>query len=225
MAKELPELEKARDEKVIPVARALISDLGGLLGTMTQNEPLEFTGIVATLIRTSVDREFNIATDNSYLFQVGLGVLSALNAAVQTCTTTDVDDARFAQIAAKVLAIVAAANVSMGGDVTPEQTLIEFAPIKEQLNALFLEEKLSKLETKHIMDLVLRSFESITKKFNDTVEYSSQKAEAYVLGVEVMSDVTMKNLEDILTKKQAEDQATQVAAAAPAEAKPDEPAA
>jgi hypothetical protein len=138
-----------------------------------------------------------LEAENPYLFQLILGVVQNLNSTILQCATVPIDDVRYGRIAKQILDIVATANITLGG-MTPEQVTIEFAPIQEQLNALFAEEKLSWMELKYVMETVLTALKTVEQIFAVNIDRSLQRAEAKAIGVADMSDITMSKLHDYL---------------------------
>lgn len=193
----MKDLEKLRDEKCLPIAQEILNDLATDMIPDDANVKVDYNPILLKILARTFEADTNIATENSYLFQVLLGVFSALNRTVQECTTVPIDDVRYGVISKKILAIVAKAKVRMGA-VTPEESIADFAPIKEELNGLFAEEKLSMLEIKYMMDNIFESFNAVQTGFNMNVEQSSRRAEAKLFKLEDMVDLSMKKLDDVL---------------------------
>lgn len=191
------DLEKLRDEKCIPLARLILADMAELLMPEDANEKVDYNPIVLKTLARTLEADTNISKENTYLFQLILGVFSGLNVTVQSATTLPIDDVRYGAIAKQILKIVSEANVTMGS-VTKEDTERDFAPVKEKIDALFLAEKMSLLEVKYVMDNIFTSFSTFTDLFNRNVESSSQKAEAKMFGVESMYDLSMKRLDEVL---------------------------
>lgn len=200
MSNQETDLEKLRDEKCIPVAKAILKDLAQDLIPEDANKKIDFTPAVKNILTKTLEADLNISTENSYIFQLILGVFAALNTTVQACDTVLIDDVRYGAISKKILDIVASADIRMG-NVMPEEIVLDFIPVKEQINALFAAEKLSMLEVKYIMDNIFTSFKTVTDMFNHSVQISSEKAEAKMFKVESMSDLTMKRLDEVLKEE------------------------
>lgn len=201
--KELSEEEKARDAKCIPVARWILNDMAMLMIPENANDKIDFTPIVLKMLGRTLEADMNIATEVSYVPQLILSVLSGLNKAVQECDFTPVDDVRYGKIAKQILSIVAVADIRMNA-VTPEESAADFAPVKEQLKALFTAEKLSLLEIKYVMDtFIFNSFTTVNNIFSKSLQDSTERAEAKLFGVESMSDLTMKKLDGVLLNQTA----------------------
>lgn len=192
-------LEQLRDEKCVPVARGIINDMAISLVPDDANKKVDYNPIVKSMLERTLEADLNIATENTYIFQLILTAFAGLNKTVQECETVPIDDVRYGTIAKKILSILATANISLLTK-TPEQEAIEFAPVKEQLNALFAQEKLSMLEVKYVMDNIFDSLSAVQNSFMLGVTSSAERAEAKLFGIEAMSDLTMKKLDDVLKK-------------------------
>ncbi len=193
------DLEKLRDERCIPIAREILNELPQTLLPEDANVKVDYNPICLSILKKLFDADTNIAMDNTYLFQIILQVLGGLNKAIQSCETVLIDDVRYASIGNKILSAVANGNVRMG-NVTPDQVDEDFVQIKARLNEIIKEEKLSMLEVKYIMDNIFESFSQVTSIVNKSVEQSAARAEAKAFGVESMSDLTMKMLDEMLKK-------------------------
>ncbi len=189
-------LDKVRDEKCVPIARQIFSDLVTDLLPKDTN-PIDLNPLAIKILGYGRDGDLNIASEVSYVFQLVLGVLTALNTTVQKATTTPIDEVRFFNIGSKILDIVSKANVKIG-NVTPDETTADFAPILEQINTLFAEEKLTLIEIKYVMDNVFNLFTVVNNVVSGSIEKSSEMAEAHLFGVEAMSDLTLGRLDSIL---------------------------
>lgn len=190
------DLEKLRDEKCIPIARQMVKELASDLlpvdGTAIPAGPL-----AQKFLKFGLDADLNITTEASYIFQLTLGVLSGLNVTVQGVETVPIDDVRYFDIGRKILGFVTEHDVTIGS-VTPDQTQVDFAPIKEKINALIAEEKLSMLEVKYIMDNIFKNFTLVNNLFSESLEENSRRAEAKLFGIEDMTDLSMSKLDSVL---------------------------
>jgi hypothetical protein len=193
------DLDALRDEKCFPVARTMFNDLVTDMMPLNPNEKVDYTPVLTKLLAHSVDADLNLVTENPYVFQLMLGMLTGLNKTLQECDTVPVDDVRYATIVNKMLAIVAEANVRIGS-VTPEETTADFAVVKEKLNALFKEENLSRLEIDYIKDSMFAAFQAVQQGFSSAVDSAVVKVEEKLLGIEAMSDLTMKMIIDAQEK-------------------------
>lgn len=192
-----PDLETLRDEKCIPLARKIITDLGTYMIPEDASQKIDLNPLILRIMQSNLDADTNIATENPYIFQLVLGALAGLNAAVQRCDVPTIDDVRFGKIQKKVLDIVSEANITLGS-VTPEESEADFKVVVEQLNVLFKEENLSYIEIKYFMDQIFSLWSQTTDFYNGLVAQQSEKAEAKLFGIEVMSDLTMKKLDEAL---------------------------
>ena len=192
-----PDLDKLRDEKCIPIAREVLADMATSLVAEDANDKIDYNPIILKILKKALDNDLNISMEVPYLFQLILGVFSGLNSAVQKTSPVPIDDVKYGAVAKKILSMVSEANVRMGG-VTPEETATDFAPIMEKLNAYFKEQNLSFLEIKYVMDNIFQSFTRVNNLFNENLAGNSARAEAKLFGIESMSDLTMRRLNDVL---------------------------
>lgn len=184
-------LEEARDEKCIPVARAILADLpADMLGQ-------DGTSLALKMLTHALETDMNILTDVSYLPQLLLGALSGLNAAVQAATKAPIDEDRYKGVAQKMLQMLSDANLTLG-DVTAEQAVIDQAPLVEDLSLLFSSEKLNPLEVKYVMDSVFEAFASVSNMFSDSLSKSVDKATAKVFGLESSKDLSTGKVQEVL---------------------------
>ncbi len=190
-------LEQARDEKVIPVAKEILNDLAEKMMPEDANASVDYNPVIMSILQRSLDADLNVTTENPYIFQLILKVFSGLNAAVQLAEVRPIDDVRFGAIAKKILQITASANLTFG-DITDEAQAAEFTPVREQLNKLVREEDLSMMEIKYIMDSIFAAFGQVNTIFLASVEQSTKKMEAKILGIEDMTDLSMKKLDETL---------------------------
>lgn len=206
-----PDLEKARDEKCEPLARGILQDMATDLIPENPHEKIDYRPITVKVLKRTLEADTNLTTENTYLFQLLLGVLSGLNATVQTCTTLPIDDVRYAGIGRKILEILANSNVKIVG-LGEAQVPVEFSLIKDQINELFANEKLTMLEVKYIMDNMFESFTALNNGFSTSVEQSMARAEAKLFGIEAMSDVSMGLLDKVLKAEMNSEEATETTA-------------
>lgn len=198
-----PDLEKERDDRVVPVVRGMLIDLAAQMVPEDANKEVNYLPVILALLKRALDADLNIIMDNPYAFQIIKGVLVGLNVTVQQLKpSTDIDDVRFGRIAKQILGMVAVADIGLTPK-TPEEVEASFAPVKEQLQALFDAEKLSWIEIKYIMDNIFASFDNVSGLFNRKVETALEKAEAKAMGVEYMSDLTMGKLDVFLKSEPA----------------------
>lgn len=193
----LSEAEKARDEKCIPIAKAILNDMAIYMMPEDANVKVDFVPIVTKMLERTLAADTNLIMENPYIAQLLLGVFSSLNETVQSCTFLPIDDIRYGAISKKILDIVATSDITMG-EVSKEQKAKDFAPIKERLNVLFVEEKLSLIDIKYIMDTIFESFNTVNSTFAVSVEKSVKAAEAKLLGLNDLDELGMKKLDDVL---------------------------
>lgn len=210
-----PDLDKARDEKCIPVARAIFADMVSDLLPDDVDGRTDYSQIVLKILQKNFTADMNITIESPYIFQLILGVLSGLNASIQGAMTAPIDDARYKEIGRKILAIVSDANVRMGS-VTPEETAADFADAKIKLNDLFIAEKLNGLELKYVIDMIFNSFKAVNDLYSQNIERSVERGSAKLFGVESMTDLGLKRLDEVLKSQP-------VQPAESSEQKPEEP--
>lgn len=195
-----PNLDQLRDEKVVPVARGVLVDMATDLLPNTADESADYSGMVTKVMQRVLDADLNIVQENSYLFQLLLGVTASLNKTVNTMELASIDEQRYMDIGRKMLSILATANIPMGGaTMTLEEETAAFAPVKDQLSQLFTTEKLNLMEVQYIMNQIFDSFNAVQNTFMVTVANFAQKAEAKALGLEDYGDLSMKKINDVLT--------------------------
>lgn len=191
------DLDKARDEKMIPVAQGVLSDMADLMIPEDANVKVDYNPVLLKILGRTLEADTNVETENPYIFQLLLGVFASINKVAQDTIVSAVDDVRYGRIQKQILQIVAKAHVRMGS-VTEEEKDADFSPIKQELNGLFAEEKLSIIELKYVMDNILQSFKDVQSIFATNVEQSTSKAIAKSMDLEFVSDLTMKKLDSIL---------------------------
>lgn len=190
------DLEKERDVKCMPIAQGVLEDMAENMMPLN-GEGAGFQPLIMQILKRTLDADTNIQLENSYIFQLILGILAGMGTILQTVTVTPTDDARFGAIGKKMLAILAEAKLPMG-TLTPDQALAAYAPVKEKFDVLFAEEKLSWLEVKYISESIFAAFQVVQKTFGESVEISVQRMEAKILRIPDMSDLSMKKLNETL---------------------------
>lgn len=193
-----PNLDDLRDSKCAPIAMGILADAAAQLPVMTVLESKDFQEVTITVLRRVLEADTNLIMENPYIFQMITGALNGFKGAVQGCKTVAIDDTRYSVIAKKMMAILAGADLKFTA-LLPEDSEKMWAPVKEQLNTLFEEEKLTLLEVDYIMDNIFGSFNALRQIFNKNIEDATQRMEAKILKIEAMSDLTMKMLDDALT--------------------------
>ena len=191
--------EQLRDEKCVPVARGVLIDMAA--GLMDANG--DFAPMMLKIMQRSLDADLNIVMDNPYVFQLILGTCAGLNATVQACDTMPIDDVRYNMVARKILSILATSNVPMApadpkGKLDTVKIETDFSAVKEQLNALFKENNLSRIEVNYIMENIFTGFQATQNAFSNVVANYVETATAKVMGLDYASDLTMKKLNDVL---------------------------
>lgn len=198
MAEEIKvDLEKVRDERCVPVAREMLGNLPIDLLPEKTGENIDLSPLVKKTLASALAADLNLTTETSYVIQLVLGGLTALNRTIQTAKTVPIDDDRFFGIGRKILSILAESNVTLGS-ISPEDSLKEFAPVQEKIDALFEEEELTLIEVKYIMDNIFEAFNQVNTFYSGSLERSVRQAEAKLFGLADISDLTLKKLDGIL---------------------------
>jgi hypothetical protein len=186
-----PNLDTIRDEKCLPIAKTILKEM--VTDLMKEEGPKD---VALKALSLELNNDINIITDVPYIPQLIMTTLAALNATVQTCDFKPLNEDYYITIAEKVLEIVASSDVKM--NLTPDEIPTQFAGVKTQLSSLFVQENLNMFEVKHIMDKILEKFGSFNILLSNSIENSSERAEAKLWKVESMNDVTMKQLNEVL---------------------------
>lgn len=191
------DLEQLRDEKCIPLANSIVSDMAKEMMPEDANEKVDYTGIATKIMQKFLDVDTNITTENEYVFQLILGAFAGLNAAIQDLDVLPVDNKRYGKIATQVIEILANSGIEFGP--LPKEKIKEtYSVLIEPLNKLFKEENLTILEVKYISDAIFESFKTVQSLVGKSVEGSLKKAEEKLFNVDDLSDITMKKLDDVL---------------------------
>lgn len=191
------DLEKARDEKCIPVAREVITAMADHLLVSNPDDPHAHDALMLIILRRALETDMNITMEAQYLFQLILGGFSGFNTTIHGCEFAPVDDERYIAIGKKMLTILAEANVRLT-NVTPEDTATDFADAKAKLQQLINDEKLTKLEVRYIMDNIFESVKMVNNDFSDSLARSTEKAESKIFGNESMSDLSLGQINKVL---------------------------
>lgn len=185
-------LDAVRDEKCFPVAQAILSQMAVDLLNKNDNQK----ELTESTLSVMLDKDFNITEEVAYVPQLILGALSGLNLAVQTCTVIEADETRIADVGSKMLRILADANVKLNPAKEDIETVFEV--LKEPLNALFAEEKVTRLEIKYVMQTVFEAFTALNNLTDKSIKDATERLECKILGIESMSDLTLKKVNDVL---------------------------
>lgn len=211
----IPDLEKERDDRVIPVAQGVLEDMAGQSATVNVNNRSEFTNTIVSILKRSLAADLNVTTDNPYIFQLVLGAFGAFNNVVMDSKMADMQDERYSKIAHEMMLLLASAKVPMGMRVKSEEQIAALQSIKPQLEEIFAREMLSKLEVTYILEGLLNALKVTHQVYQQNIEDSIKRMEAKVLKIDDMNDLTMKkfdwalstNIEEILKESESEQQA------------------
>lgn len=190
------DLEKLRDEKCEPIARAMFSAIASDMFSTESNQ----VELVKKLLTMSLNEDLNITTEVSYIFQLMLGALSGLNKTMSQIVQESfpTDNERYGKIATQIMTMVSDANVRLT-NVKPEDVTQDFGSLKVRIAELCKAEGLSGLEIKYIIqELIFAEFTSVNNLYSSSLEASSEKAEAKLFGIGSMSELTLRRLNEVL---------------------------
>lgn len=191
----VPNPEKERDERTAPVAQGLIEDLAGIDKTPDVNDRSEFTNVIVSTLKRSLQADLNVATDNSYVFQLALGAFGAFNQFVMSCKMSEMQDVRFSKIAHEMMQLFAQAKVPMAMGVKTEDQVAALESVRPQMEEIFTREMLTKLEITYVLEGLLNAFRVTQQVYQQNVEDSVKRMEAKVLQIPDITDLTMSKLD------------------------------
>ena len=189
-------LETVRDEKVFPIVQRLLKEIStDLIGSKDEQK-----GLTLKVLSLMLASDLNVSSEVSYVPQLILKVFANINETLQSCTLIETDDARYNSILSKMLTIVSDAGIKFG-NLTPDEVKVDFAPIKEKFNELFLAEKLTKIEMDYMIKNMFESFNVFNNLLSRSIESATEKMECKILGISTMSDLSLKRLDEVLKQK------------------------
>lgn len=192
-----PDLDKLRDDKCTPLARGILSDMVAELVPEDINSKVDFHPLVIKCLKRSLEADLNLTTETTYIFQLILSVFSGLNQVAQTIKTQAIDDIRYGKISQRIIEILATSDLPMT-NVKKEDIEKIYAPVKEKLEAICIEEKLTSIELKYILDNIFTCLNQVQTIYTTSIEESTRRAEAKLFGVTDMTEVSMKKLDEVL---------------------------
>lgn len=192
---ETPNLEQERDARVLPVVQGVIEDLSGIDTAVKVNDRSEFTNVLISIIKRALAADLNLTTDNPYVFQLVLGAFGAFNQFVMSCKTVDSEDLRFSKIAHEIMVLFSGAKIPFGMTVKTEDQVTALESIRPQMEEIFAREMLTKLEITYILEGLLNAVKVTEQVFSQNVEDSVKRAEAKILQIPDMMDLTMTKLD------------------------------
>lgn len=191
------DLEKLRDERCFPVAKAIFKEFPeGLIVEPEEQKELQLKALSAMLAA-----DLNVAQDVSFVFQLLLGLLAGINASLQSCDLVN-DEVKYEFLAQDILKIVSEALENFKLDATADEMVKQFESVKPKLVKLFQDGEYSSMEVKYAMQKVFENFTSFNNAVQSSIENSTQRMETKILGIESMADLTLKKLNDVLLKPQ-----------------------
>lgn len=192
------DLEEVRDRRVLPVVKGVLADMAGDMASVDVTANTDFTALLIKILHRALDADLNLTTENPYVFQLVLDTYSAFSTVIQGCDIKSVDDARFAKIGKEFMAILSSVDMPLGKSAKKEDQAKAMEAAKPQIEALCAAEGLTWLEVKYITEGLFRSLKSVEQLFTSNVTRSLERMEAKILGIDDMSDLTMKKLDETL---------------------------
>lgn len=192
------DLDKERDDRVIPVAQGVIEDLAGQTASLDINDKSEFTNVIIKILNRSLDADLNLVTDNPYVWQLIIGAFGAFTQVVMDSKMADSQDARYSKIAHEIMSLLAGAKVPMGMNVKTQDQVDALQSIKPQLEEIFAREMLTRLEVTHILEGLMNAMKVTNQVFENNVRNAVDRMEAKILQIDDMSDLTMRKLDTTL---------------------------
>jgi hypothetical protein len=193
------DLDKERDDRVIPVAQGVLEAIAGQNVAVDVNDKSEFTNLIITILKSALAADLNLTTDNPYIFQLVLGVFGAFNQVVMTSKMSDMPGARYSLIAHEMMGLLAEAKVPMGMGVKTEDQVAAIRTIQPQLEEIFAREMLTSLEVRHILEGLMNALKVTEQSYSDSVQQGVERMETKILRIDSMTDLTMKQLDAALT--------------------------
>lgn len=195
----LPEdLDKARDEKCIPIAREIMQEMAGELLTGYEGEASKGDHLFLSFLEKTLNHDLNITTEAQYLSQLILGGLTGLNNTVHMAEgLVPLDEERYAHIGQELLQIMCDANVRLN-KTKAEELEADWQDAKLKIQELFEREKLNKLESEYILGNIFETFKDLNNRVAQGLEQATTKAECKILGIEFMSDLTVGMVNKVL---------------------------
>lgn len=187
------DLEAVRDEKCVPLARAILTDLAA--GLFPESGAMDYTPLTTQGLEKLLAADANVTTEVPYVYQLVFAGFGIINTAIQAAPTEPIDDARYGRIARQLLTILASANVTLTNK-TPDET--EMAPVKEQVIALITAEKLTTMEVNYVVGNLIAAFNTAQNHAQGALEANIKRAEEKLFKIEDMSDLSMKGIDEVL---------------------------
>jgi hypothetical protein len=178
------DLDKLRDEKIFPLAETCLDDMADLMFPREVDGKTDMKPIILKILEREKDADLNLTTETTYLFQVMLKYVHALNKAVQSTVVVEIDEERMNEVAKRMFALLK--------DHTDEE-----ATIVEKMNEIVSEYKLNKFEINYAKDIIFNSFNAVQSSVASSIESSLQQAEEKLIGCK-MEEITMGKLDSIL---------------------------
>lgn len=199
-----PDLEKLRDERVVPVARGVLADFVESIPSTKSGAQTDFTALIVKVLQRGLDADLNLTTENPYVFQLVLSAIASFNTVLQKSKMSPIDDERYTRIAHELLALLVTAEVPMGMAAKPDVQEAALASIQPAIEEIFARENLNSLELSYILEGVMRALKTTEQLFSGNVQRGVERMEAKILGIEAMTDLSMRTLDKTLQTDAAE---------------------
>lgn len=199
-AEQVVDLEKVRDEKCVPLTRVIFKELStSMIPEDASPSSTAQADSAMKVLSLFLAEDLNMTSDTTYIPQLLLGLLAALNLAVQDHdVVVQPDDVRFNIISRKVMAILADEEIPMGMEVKTSDVETAIVPMKEKLKALFAEENMTSLEVTYVINNIFAAFNSVNSMVARSLEESLARAEAKLFEVDAMTQLGTKKLNEVL---------------------------
>lgn len=190
-------LDKARDEKCIPLAMGVLQDAATDMPVSDLAGPKDFEPFTRKILTRTLEADTNLLMENTYVFQLISSAAQGLNAAVQKAVKAPLDRERYERVAKQILTIFSTVQIE-AGKTSADEVAKAFESVAPHLETLMEVEHITELESQFIMASILQAFKASQEIFMTQVDMHSEKMMAKMLGLESMMDLTMKGLDKAL---------------------------
>ena len=191
------DLDKARDEKCVPLAMGVLQDAATDMPVTDEAVPKDFQPLVTKIKMRALEADTNLLMENPYIFQLVSSHLQGLNAAVQAAVKAPLDRERYERVMKQILTIFSTVPIK-AGKTSDEERLAAFDGVKQYLETLMEQEHITELESQWMMATLIQAFKATHEIFSTDIDMHSEKAMAMKMGIESMMDMTMKGLDAAL---------------------------
>lgn len=185
----MDDLDKLRDEKCVPITISVVQEMGHTLNTSDDDH----NDLTLKTLSLMLSKDLNVDSEVAYVFQLILKGLAELNKALQEVYSINVDDVRYGEIANSLIGVIGD-NITDYINITEDTSL----KVKEKVQHIVSEHNLTKLDLRYIKDMIFDNFTAFNNKTQNSIINATEKAETKALGIETMSDLTLKKLDEFL---------------------------